>query len=98
MARIIWAPRALRDLEDLIAYIGRDAPIRARRFAQRLVARVEVLHRQPWLGGFVREDASRTYREILQGPYSILYRTDGQTVYIVGVHHAARLLDPDDLS
>jgi len=97
MARIVWAPRALRDLEDLIAHIARDAPVAARRFAQKVVGRVELLSTHPWSGALVPEDASETYREVRQGAYRILYRTDGQTVYIVGVHHAARLLDAGDL-
>ena len=43
MAEIIWAPKALADLEALIAYIACDAPVAARRFAQKIIARVEVL-------------------------------------------------------
>jgi len=97
MARIVWAPKALGDLEDLVAYIARDAPVAARRFAQRVVARVDLVGRHPWSGAVVPEDASGVYREVRQGAYRILYRTDGQTVFIVGVHHAARLLDAGDL-
>ena len=67
MARLIWTERALADLEQLLAYIERDAPIAAKRFAQKIVTRVESLQDNPLLGGFVLEDESHTYREILQG-------------------------------
>jgi len=97
MARVVWAPGALRDLESLVAYIATDAPVAARRFAQKVVNRVELLGTHPWSGAVVPEDESEKYREVRQGAYRILYRTDGQTVYVVGVHHAARLLDTEDL-
>lgn len=97
MARIVWAPKALDDLEGLLAYISRDAPVAARRFAQKVIARIELLRNHPLSGSYVPEDESRTYREVRQGNYRILYRTDAETVYVVGVHHAAKLLDAGDL-
>lgn len=98
MAKIVWTPKALDDLESLLDYISKDAPAAARRFAQKLVSHVEMLGRHPLLGGFVAEDPERVYRELRQGNYRVLYRTDGRMVYIVAIHHAARLLDSDDLS
>jgi toxin ParE1/3/4 len=97
MAQVIWTPKALGDLESLLNYIGEDAPAAARRFAQKLIARVEVLADHPLLGSYVAEDSSRTYREVRQGNYRILYRSDANSVYIVAIHHAARLLDADNL-
>lgn len=98
MAEIVWTPKALDDLESLLDYISKDAPAAARRFAQKLVSRVEMLGRYPLLGGFVAEDPEHVYRELRQGNYRVLYRTDGRMVYIVATDHAARLLDSDDLS
>ena len=97
MALIVWAPKALDDLESLLAYIARDAPVTGRRFAQKVVTRVELLRNHPFSGSCVAEDESRRYREVRQGNYRILYRTDGKSVYVVAVHHAARLLDAGDL-
>ena len=85
------------DLEGLVEYIARDAPAAARRIAQRLIARAALLENHPLSAGYVAEDETRTYRKVRQGNYRILYRTAGRTVYIVAVHHAARLLDADDL-
>lgn len=62
-----------------------------------MIARVEVLAGHPLLGSYVPEDSSHTYREVRQGSYRVLYRSDATTVYIVAIHHAARLLDADDL-
>ncbi|MBI3463582.1 MAG: type II toxin-antitoxin system RelE/ParE family toxin [Planctomycetes bacterium] len=93
MAQLVWAPKALDDLEALIQYIARNAPMAARRFAQKLVARVESLSTYPFQGGYVSEDDSQTYRELIQGNYRVIYRVEGQRVIVVAVHHAARLLD-----
>jgi addiction module RelE/StbE family toxin len=97
MAQVIWAPKAIDDLESLVNYIYGDAPITAKRFAQKVLARVELLQIHPLSGGFVLEDESRTYREVLQGNYRIIYRVQADMVYIVALHHAARLLDPGEL-
>ncbi|RIK75413.1 MAG: type II toxin-antitoxin system RelE/ParE family toxin [Planctomycetota bacterium] len=97
MARLIWTAKALADLERLLQFIEKDAPVAARRFAQRVFDRVEQLQQFPHLGGFVAEDDLRRYREILQGSYRLIYRVEGETIYIVAVHHAARLLDVTDL-
>lgn len=98
MAQVIWTPRALDDLESLLDYIAKDAAPAARRFAQKLIVRVELLADHPLLGSYVAEDTSRTYREIRHGNYRILYRYDANAVYVVAIHHAARLLDTDDLA
>lgn len=98
MARLIWTARALDDLERLIEYIEKDAPMTACRFAQRVIDRVELLQSNPQAGSWTLEDETRTYREILQGSYRIIYRVEDDTVYLVAVHHAARLLDVDELN
>jgi hypothetical protein len=46
---------------------------------------------------FPRTTAGR-FREILQGNYRIIYRVEGDVVYLVALHHAARLLDVDKLN
>jgi toxin ParE1/3/4 len=97
MVEIIWAPRALDDLEALIEYISRNAPVTARRFAQKLVNRVEILADHPHLVSLLPEDESDTYRELIQGNYRLIYRVEGHRVLIVAVHHGARLLHVEEL-
>jgi toxin ParE1/3/4 len=97
MAQIIWTPKALEDLEYLLNYIAKDSPIAAQRFAHKLIDRVDVLNNQPLLGSYIAEDNTHTYRQVIQGNYRIIYRTDEKTIFILTVHHAARLLDSDNL-
>jgi plasmid stabilization system protein ParE len=44
------------------------------------------------------EDESRRYRELLQGSYRIISRATDETVFIVAVRHAARLLASEDFN
>ena len=100
MVEIIWSPSALHDLQRILEHIAGDAPIAARRFAEKILARTGLLRICPLLGGFVLEDPSHTYRELIQGNYRVIYRCDdeGKAVYVVAVYHSARLLDPGRLN
>ena len=97
MARIVWTPKALDDLEALLTYIAKESPVAARRFTQKIIQRVDLLSGHPFLGGFIAEDDTHTYRQIIQGNYRIIYRTDGNMIFVLAVHHAARLLGTENL-
>jgi toxin ParE1/3/4 len=96
-ARIIWSARAAGQFEAIVEFIALGSAAEARRFAQRVLRRVEMLVTHPELGGWLAEDESRRYRELLHGSYRIIYRVTGDTVFIVVVRHAARLLAIDEL-
>jgi plasmid stabilization system protein ParE len=89
--------KAADEFGDAIAYVERHAPVAARRLAQRIMSRIRSLRRFPEAGGFVPEDETNRYRELIEGNYRIIYRLHNQAVVIVAVYHAARLLRPDDL-
>lgn len=93
MASIVWAPRALDDFEALILYISRDSAIRARRFASRMISRIDSLASQPESGSWLPEDDGRQYRQIFHGTYRVIYRFANDTVVIVAIHHSARQFD-----
>ena len=99
MSQIIWSPKSIRDLEAIQAYIGQYNPTAAKRLVQRILGRTGRLERFPKSGGYVPEDESRRYRQVLQGNYRVIYRYEKATevVTVVTVIHAARLLDTDGL-
>jgi len=101
--RIIWSRPAVANLEAIHDYISRDAPGRADRFVQRLIAAAEPLADFPKMGRLVPEGDGRQ-REIALDPYRIIYRIEDDEIYIVTVVHSARDLaalweqaDPEDL-
>ena len=97
MARLIWTLRAADEFEDAVRYVERSAPLAAQRLAQRIMKRIRSLRRFPDSGGFVPEDNSGRYRQLLEGNYRIIYRHEEKSVIIVSIYHAARILGPDQL-
>ena len=98
MGRIIWACRAADQLEALVEFIAKGSPREARRFAAGVLRRIALLGTHPELDGWVIEDETRTYRELLLGNYRIIYRTEPGVIYIVAVRHTARRWDVKDVS
>jgi len=98
MAKLVWSPRALGDLESICDYIARDSDRYARLFAERVIRLVETIPRHPLLGAVVPEYEREDLRERLFQNYRIVYRISGEVVEILTVYHGARLLDPASLT
>ena len=92
MARLIWAPQAVEDLDAVCAFIARDSVAYASEFAARVIGAVEVLREFPQAGRVVPEFGEPTLRELLHGHYRILYEAGSEAVHILAIHHGARLL------
>jgi mRNA-degrading endonuclease RelE of RelBE toxin-antitoxin system len=56
------------------------------------------LQTHPLIHGYVLEDESHTYREMIQGKYRVIYRVEDDTVFIVTLHYAPLPLAPNDLA
>lgn len=87
--RIIWSAPAVADLEAIYDYIARDSPHYASRFVQRLISATEPLESFPNFGRVVPEGDGR-HREMLVRDYRILYRVEGEDIYIMTVVHGSR--------
>jgi toxin ParE1/3/4 len=92
MAKLIWSPRALADLDSACEFISRDSPRYASLFVERIVAAIEGLSLHPLLGAIVPEYGMEEIRERLFQNYRIIYRVSSDLVEIVAIIHAARLL------
>ena len=94
--RVVWTETATRDLEGLIRYLAREAPINAGTVLDRLQSQVELLASVPERGGLVREllrHGLAIWRALLVEPYRILDRLDGQTAHVFAVLDARRDLE-----
>jgi toxin ParE1/3/4 len=78
---IVWSALARAPLREIRAYVARDKPEAAERLALRIVAMLEALRNQPYLG---RVGAEPGIRELVIGgtPYIVLYRLQGERVTI----------------
>ncbi len=92
MVKLIWSPRAARDLEETTEYISTDSEYYARIFAQRVVEIAEKIPASPKAGRIVPEYENADLREHIFKTYRIVYRYKKGAVEIVAISHGARLL------
>jgi len=92
-----WTERAQEDLASIHAFISQDSPHYASVIIRRLLAAVDRLHDFPESGRAVPEFGNPSIREVIRGPYRIVYRiVSAQEVHVVTVHHGVQIF-PEDL-
>ncbi len=91
MTAIRWSPQAADDLEAIRAYIARNSPHYAHLAVQRIAASIELLADNPRMGRVVPELRDPEVREVMAGPYRVVYRHRHDTTEIVTIFHGARL-------
>ncbi len=90
-------PRAVRDLEDIRAYLIEHSPSGAERVRQHIAQTIERLGDFPFLGRTTDETGVRVL-PLTRYPYLIFYAVLTDTVAVLHVRHSARQpLDPTEL-
>jgi toxin ParE1/3/4 len=93
MVEITWTQLALKDLEEIEAFIAQDSHIYAISTIEKIFSRVSILNKHPQSGRIVPEFDNKNLRELLEGNYRIVYLIlSNKEISIVRIHHAARLL------
>lgn len=88
MDEIVWTRRALRNLDDIGAYIAHDDPAAAERIVSRIVEQISVLVAHPRIGRIGAVDGTREL--LISGtPYITVYRIR-QRVEVLRIRHAAQ--------
>ena len=95
MAKVIWAPAALNDLDAIAEYIARDSPDRSALFVARLIEATEPLADFPESGRLIPELDDPSWREVIVGGYRIMYRLERHAVWISAIVHGARQWRPE---
>ena len=95
--RVVWTRQAREDLRAIREHIARNAPATAVAFVNRIRNSVDRLSLFPETGQIVAELDRDDIREILRGPYRIIYRIAKDRCEILTVYHSARLLDDSSL-
>ena len=70
--KVLWANRALCDLERIIAYLNRRNPTAALKQGQDILKKTGLLGHHPELGAVLDEDPE--CRVVVQSPYKIYFR------------------------
>jgi toxin ParE1/3/4 len=82
-------------LEQLAAYLWNESPMRAGEIIDRIVARVAALESMPLRGRTPPEleaIGDRTWRELVESPWRILYKFGSKRIEIHGVLDGRRSL------
>jgi toxin ParE1/3/4 len=95
MATVRWAQRTQDDLQAIYRFIARDSPRSAEALVDRLLTATERLALFPESGRVVPEFPELGYREIIVSSYRVLYRLEGDTVWIVAIVHGRRRLNSE---
>ena len=96
MASIVWTENALKDIDNIALFISKDSEFYAKQFVKKLIDTTLKLETFPEIGKIIRELPQSNYREILFKKYRIIYRVDANKIYIITVHHSARLLENNE--
>ena len=96
MALIHWTETALKDIDAIAEFIALDSTFYARKFVNKLFATSIKLEKYSQIGKPVPELTGYDYRQIIFQKYRIIYRIENDDVFIISVHHSARLLSNND--
>jgi toxin ParE1/3/4 len=92
LPKIVWTEDAVEHLEAIVTYISVYDPAAAERLAHRLIELADSLAEFPHRG----RDAGEGRREMtIVWPYSLRYRVEGDTVFILRIRHGARRDEQD---
>lgn len=94
--QVAWAITARDDLEAIAEYIADDNPIAALKFVERLESRAASLKTAPLRGRIVPElrwHGVMSLRELIEKPWRIIYRIEGQEVHVISVLDGRRSLE-----
>jgi toxin ParE1/3/4 len=91
---VIYAPRALRDLEGIAAYLTERSPAGATNVLAAIKSSIDTLSFFPLIGRLV-DDAGHRRVPVLRYPYVIFYRAGDNGLLILHIRHTSRRpLDP----
>ena len=87
--KVHWTKTAEDHLDAIHSYIGRDSPEFAKRTVDRLTSRSRQISTFPFSGRLVPEFDADSIREIMEGPFRIIYRIKSDQIDVLAVIHGA---------
>ena len=93
--KVVWSTTAISHLTAIHEFVAKDSPRYALRMIDRLTSRSQQIGQFPESGHVVPEYADAALREVIEGPYRIIYRVESLRIVVVSVVHGAQILPPD---
>jgi plasmid stabilization system protein ParE len=91
---VVWSHSAISHLTDIFEYISRDSEKYALRMIDRITSRSKQIGYAPESGQLVTEYSHPQVREVIEGPYRVIYRAESDRVVVLSIIHGARVLPP----
>lgn len=91
---VVYAPRALRDLNGIAEYLAEHNPTAAVSVLGAIKSSIDTLGYFPQIGRLIDTSGHRRV-PVLRYPYLIFYRIAGYELFILHIRHASRRpIDP----
>lgn len=87
--KVFWTDTAQAHLDNIFNYIALDSPHYARRTVDRLTTRSMQISEFPLSGRMVPELSMAHIREVIEGPYRIIYYVRSHRIDVLAVIHGA---------
>ena len=87
--KVHWTDTAEEHLDAIYAYIALDFPAYAKRVVDRLTRRSQQIAKFPLSGRRVPEYEISQIREVIEGPYRIIYHLKSDQIDVLAVIHGA---------
>ena len=94
--KVHWTETAEGHLDAIYAYIAQDSPRYALRMVDRLTRRSQQIADFPLSGRKVPEYEMDQIREVIEGPYRIIYYLKPDQIDVLAVIHGSQDILPQD--
>jgi addiction module RelE/StbE family toxin len=88
--RVHWTDTAEKHLDAIHTYIALDSPEYAKRMVDRITRRSQQIADFPFSGRKVPEYDFEKIREVIEGPYRLIYHIKPDQIDVLAVIHGAR--------
>ena len=88
--KVHWTDTAQRHLDAIYHFIAQDSPAYAKRMVDRLTRRSQQIGEFPFSGRSVPEYEMQQIREVIEGPYRIIYYIKVDRIDVLAVLHGAQ--------
>lgn len=93
--RVHWTDTAQNHLDAIYQFIAQNSPVYAKRMVDRLTRRSQQIAEFPLSGRAVPEYETKQIREVIEGPYRIIYYINPDQIDVVAVLHGAQDISQD---
>ena len=87
--KVHWTDTAEKHLDTIYSYIAQNSPQYAKRMVDRLTRRSQQISAYPLSGRIVPEYEIDTIREVIEGPYRIIYHIKPDQIDVLAIIHGA---------